>query len=72
MLGSTTDPAAPDAAKKDSVETSFTVWDCLASPFGSSAPAARSAAEAVREVLREGVISHSRGVECLPSTRRLR
>ena len=53
------DRAATSTAKKDSEETSFTVRMSLLAASKICPPAARSAAEAVSEVLREGVISHS-------------
>ena len=58
MSRSTTDPAAASAAKKSSVETMFTVCEELVHLIRKVLPAARSAAEAVSEVLWEGVVSH--------------
>ena len=58
MWRSTTDPAAASAAKKCSVEMMFAVCEVLLGLIRKVLPAARSAAEAVSEVLWEGVVSH--------------
>ena len=61
MPRSATDRAATSRTRKESMQTLFTVRMRLHghAAFKDLPPAARSAAEAVSKVLREGVISHS-------------
>ena len=59
MRKSPTRPAAAVRAEEEGARRSFTACACCCWPFKGAAPAARSAAEAVKGGLQEGVISHS-------------